>query len=207
MTYQLDQWRGEFGDKWSVKDDYIQWEIESGIELKTDIIQEFLGDLPKTLSVLDIGCNVGFMIQLLHDVGFKKITGIDINMSAIAKAGFAFPHDTFIHGEIQDIDKKFDLVIHSAILVHIPPSKLDEAMKKIYDSCNRYIFGKEMSTPTPTDIGEISSAHWANMLWTRRFMRKWMTMFPDLKLVKSRLICPRIKNRLETEVFLLEKIK
>jgi len=206
MTYQLDQWRGKFGDEWSVKDDYIQWEIESGLELKTDIMLEFLGTLPKNLSILDVGCNSGFMIKLLHEIGFKKITGIDINMSAIDKASKSFPKDKFMHGEIQDIeDKKFDLVICSAILVHLHPDGLYSTMTKILKASNKYIFCKEMSTPQPTDIGEISSDKWTDMIWTRRWQRLWLRLFPDLKVIRQRLICPRVKNRLETEVFLLEK--
>jgi 2-polyprenyl-3-methyl-5-hydroxy-6-metoxy-1,4-benzoquinol methylase len=41
-------------------------------------------------AALDIGCNAGYYSKVLSDVGFRRVTGVDINAAYIAKAKTAF---------------------------------------------------------------------------------------------------------------------
>jgi SAM-dependent methyltransferase len=47
--------------------------------LVTDAFVDYVGDLPTALRVLDAGCGNGFFMQLLRDLGFQDVRGIDLS--------------------------------------------------------------------------------------------------------------------------------
>jgi SAM-dependent methyltransferase len=47
--------------------------------LVTDAFVDYVSDLPTDLRVLDAGCGNGFFMQLLRDLGFHDVRGIDLS--------------------------------------------------------------------------------------------------------------------------------
>ncbi len=86
-----------------------------------------------TQSLLDIGCNVGELLNVAQKRGIKKLTGIDINKHAIEKALVHYSEDTSYHfshasaDTLQFEDKSFDAITICEVIEHVP-SKLRPKM-------------------------------------------------------------------------------
>ena len=78
--------------------------------------------------ILEIGCNVGRNLHFLQDAGFTKLTGIELNASAVEMLKTSYPDlaakATIINRPIEEVihdfkDRQFDLVFTMAVLEHI----------------------------------------------------------------------------------------
>ena len=144
MNKQQCFWQGSGGDKYVTRNsDFHNFKYMDGY--RKDILKDFLSEIPKDSTVLELGCNKGQIIGNLRDFGFTKVTGIDINKSALEIARKEFPEFEFIESSIEDYnpDKKFDLVMTSGFLIHIHPDNLPFIAKKIQELSKKYIFGFE----------------------------------------------------------------
>jgi len=112
---------------------------------RLDIIRAFFTDIDRDLSIIELGCNRGNFIQVLLNMGFTNITGVDINREAIEMARESFPKLNFIKTTIEDFDyyEKYDIVATCGVLIHIDPSLLQNVINKIEDMSKKYIFGCE----------------------------------------------------------------
>ena len=207
MTEQQDFWKDK---EWDQLVSNERWEIQASIHTK-NLLAEFLSDVPREIDILDCGCNKGYAVGLLHELGFAHISGIDVNLNVIDFVRIRFPYDSFCVMPIEDLLKHeileqnpYGLVLHMSTLMHVHPNNLKKAMTAIYNVSDRYIFGKELSSAPPKDMGEVNP-DWKNQFWTRRWCNTWLWHFPDLHVVKKRILPMISSNNLETEVFLLEK--
>jgi len=144
MNPQQEYWKGSGGDRYAERNsEFHNVEYEDGLRL--DIFKSFLDKIPRDSTILEIGCSRGQTTKILKDMGFHKITGIDINQSAIQQARCDFPELTFIHKSVEDciFMLNFDLVITSGVLIHIHPDDLPKVIDKIKSLSNKYIFGYE----------------------------------------------------------------
>lgn len=84
--------------------------------------------------VLEIGAGGGRDAQELIKLGYDYV-GIDVAEKLLAEAQKLNPTATFIHQSIYDLDfplNSFDGFWTSATLLHIPKSRIKEALKKIH---------------------------------------------------------------------------
>jgi len=77
-------------------------------------------------TVIDIGCNEGWLSLLLHKWGYKRVVGIDPNENSIRKANFlkeyySMDNVDFYCEDINDFntDEKFDISIMLGVINHI----------------------------------------------------------------------------------------
>lgn len=204
-TEQEKFWEGSFGDEYTARNvgDWdafykSQWGIT-----RTELNEEFLGGVPRDVRILEIGCNRGNQLQVLEEEGFTNLWGIDINKRAIeiARENKRF---NIVEGSIYDIPFKdgfFDVVFTSGVLIHIPPERLREAMEEIYRVSRRYIWCFEYYSEKCT---EIEYRGHKNRLWKNDFLRLFQDAFPDLVLVKKRML-RYLHNTNVDMMFLLEK--
>lgn len=217
MNKQQEFWAGKFGTEWadtrnSFSSAYTAWEMDSKTKLK-GLLESFLGDLGRNITILEVGCNDGFVLKTLDDLGFQFLNGLDINKKAIENAQINLPNSAFRCRRVEDFiaPHGFDLVMTSALLIHIHPNNLIKVMDNIYKNSHRYIFGRELSTVKPIHQGEEIKGVWTDQYFTRRFKDLWLELHPDLKVIKYELIQmqskpPTDKNTgVQTEVYLLEK--
>jgi len=206
---QQEFWSGKPGTDWARTHNnfnaaYWSWQNDTKVKLR-DLLLNVFEFVPRNTTILELGCNDGFVLKTLDEMGFMYLSGLDINEDAIKNAKINVPKAKFY---LQPLEKPMtvmhDLVFTSAVLMHIHPDNLDEVMDTIYMESKRYIFGREISSPHPAAQGTPGSA-WYNYYWTRRFKDKFVAKFPQLKLQYYDLI-PMISNKtVQTEVYLLEK--
>lgn len=101
---------------------------------RNNVIIDTLEEL-EPRSVLDVGCGLGQVTQLIDIMVTKDVKGVDISPEAIKRARELFPTVTF---DVMDIRKdriyeKYDVILMSGILWYIL-NDLDAVLKKVRDA-------------------------------------------------------------------------
>ena len=99
----------------------------------------------KNLSILDIGCNDGWVLHQLSDLPFKKMVGIEpreknINKGKTVRKILKLENSVeYKLGNIESLENEiFDIVICAGLLYHVESIPL--ALKKVTASCSRMLF-------------------------------------------------------------------
>lgn len=173
---------------------------------RTELNQEFVGDLDRSLRILEVGSNIGNQLLLLQKINFKNLYGIEINSYAVERAKANTKNINLIRGSAFDIPFKndfFDLVFTSGVLIHIAPSDIHKAITEIYRCAKRYIWGFEYYADSYT---EVMYRERKNMLWKTNFASLYLDLFNDLELVKEKRV-KYLGNKNVDAMFLIKKIK
>ena len=189
-TYQMDCWSGEFGASYTERNATtvagVDQEYRDKFNLpRTEMNDRFLGSLDKEIKILEVGCNIGLQLEILGNMGFHNLHGIDLQERAIAQIyardlGIkAMPGTAF---DIPFRDDYFDLVFTSGVLIHINPDDLQAAMGEMYRCTKKYIWGFEYYAPTTE---ERPYRDHQNLLWRADYAGLWQQYYPRLHLVKS----------------------
>lgn len=179
--YKTDQekfWAGEFGDAYSTRN-YDEKLLASKINLFTRILARTHG----VSSVLELGCNVGLnLVALRRLLPAAKLSAVEINEGAAAKARELNPGTDITHGSILDHKpaQKFDLVFTCGVLIHINPAELPAIYDLMFANSGRYVVVAEYYNPSPTEV--TYRGHTAR-LFKRDFAGELMERHPSLRLL------------------------
>lgn len=95
-------------------------------------------DLPRDGEILDVGCCVGRMISIAHQLGFSRYFGVDPSPDAIDYCKKVFPHHQFAVDEIRTIGEnfpnRFDAFFLTAVLMHVPKEDLGTSLVSLRQS-------------------------------------------------------------------------
>jgi pseudaminic acid biosynthesis-associated methylase len=209
-TEQLSAWAGEWGNDYTdrnpqslaqVEEDFLR---EHGLT-RTAANEEFLGELPQDISILEVGANVGYQLEFLRRAGFSNSAGIEPNSHAIKRSLEINPKVRIEKGsgfELPFEDGQFDLVYTSGVLIHISPKDIKKIISEIYRVSKRYIWGFEYYAPE--GYPEIPYHGKKNLLWKTDFAALYLKEFSDLKLVKDKKL-PILGTADIDHMFLLKK--
>jgi len=209
---QEKKWKGKFGKEYTLRNLKTLKEIDKlylenfGIT-RTKLNREFIGNLNRSIKILEVGANVGIQLAFLQKMGFKNLCGIEINRKAIELSKSFTKNIEIIQGMAQDNpfkDNYFDLVFTSGLLIHIPSSKIEKVMAEIHRVAKKYIWGFEYSADKYTMVLYRGKK---NMLWKTNFPQLYLNFFRDLKLVKEKKCKYLLNNENINSMFLLGKIK
>jgi pseudaminic acid biosynthesis-associated methylase len=115
----------------------------------TELNQRFLGPLPRGMSIMEVGCNIGTNLLMLRDMGFHDLTGVDIEPTALAQAEASGLRVVNANAaSLPFKDESFGLVFTSGVLIHIPPDDLETVMGEIVRVSKRYVWLLEYFNPT-----------------------------------------------------------
>jgi SAM-dependent methyltransferase len=99
----------------------------------------------KKFSILDIGCNDGWVLHQLSDLPFAKMVGIEPREKNIAKGNNVreiLKLDNSVEYRVGDIEslagEVFDIVICAGVLYHV--ESIPVALRKVRESCRRMVF-------------------------------------------------------------------
>lgn len=102
------------------------------VEETLDILSPYLKS--KDISIFDIGCGRGLLLEKLYKLGYKNLYGVDPSQSCINTLSTNTSKFKIEKGNILDIpfnDSKADIIILSHVLEHI--IDLKKALKKLND--------------------------------------------------------------------------
>jgi 2-polyprenyl-3-methyl-5-hydroxy-6-metoxy-1,4-benzoquinol methylase len=114
-------------------------------KLRESILKNFSLDEIKQMSIADVGCYDGWILQSLSDLPFAEIVGIEPRENNIAKAKIIrelLGIPSRIKFEIGDIDalgkQQFDIVICTGVLHHL--DSIPMAIHKLRSACKKMLF-------------------------------------------------------------------
>jgi predicted TPR repeat methyltransferase len=121
-------------DEWA--SDYDQQLWASGnpyIAIATGLIGRHVRDYDA--KILDAGCGTGNMAQVLHQMGYRNIEGLDPSSGMLAvaqrKEVYQQLHQLYLDSQIDLADDSFDAVVAAGVLTHghALPESLDGILK------------------------------------------------------------------------------
>ncbi len=175
----------------------------TGVDI-TDVFKEFFNDLDRNYKILEIGCNVGVKLQILKNMGFKNLYGLEMNPTAFNIAKKNNPSITFFNSTIEDFNsegEQFDIVFTYAVLIHQNPIALESIIHKIMTLTKKYIFGYEYFSDQLEEVGYRGKS---NVMWKQNFPAMFQKLYPSLKYIKEKKI-PYKDKKLFDISYLLEK--
>lgn len=98
----------------------------------------YINSYPHSASILEIGCNKGYLLKTLHDEGFTNLTGIDLSPDDLNHA-----ISMNLGLNLKCIDAKtflnhnkntFKIIIMKAVLEHVKKEEIFPLMQLIYES-------------------------------------------------------------------------
>ncbi|MCI0439310.1 MAG: methyltransferase domain-containing protein [Chloroflexi bacterium] len=209
VTRQVQEWVGAFGHGYTDRNAILVDEMEAFYKgrfglTRTEINRRFLSDMDPSMRILEVGCNVGNQLLCLQRMGFHNLYGIEIQDYAVELSRSRCPGINIIVGSAFDIPFKdgfFDMVFTSGVLIHIGPSELPDALREAHRCANRYIWGMEYYADSPT---ELSYRGHSELLWKDNFAKRYLDLFPDLRLLKEECFND-LNNDNKDTMFLLSK--
>jgi pseudaminic acid biosynthesis-associated methylase len=208
-TQQEIVWKGSFGREYTERNtldsesvDQV-WRRNYGVTRST-INQSFLSEISKGATFLEVGCNAGNQLLMLRQMGWRNLSGTELQAHAMEIARLRLPEATFKLGSALALpweDSSFDVVFTCGVLIHISPKDLPSVMDEIYRTTREYIWGTEYYAP---EVVQVKYRDHSELLWKMDFARQYLQRFPDLELVKEQRL-PYLDNANVDTVFLLKK--
>jgi len=208
-TAQSATWKGQFGRDYTDRNTWDPVELDAlylknyGISRRA-LNHDFLHDIPKDTSFLEVGCNTGNQLLLLQAMGFSNLSGIELQPYAFALAQKRLARVSLALGSVLSLpyeDASFNVVFTSGVLIHISPDDLPRALDEIYRCSSCYIWGLEYFSSTEVEIPYRNHSH---LLWKMDYARRYLERFKDLELVREQRL-PYLQSDNQDTVFLLKK--
>jgi len=208
-TAQIEVWKGEFGREYTDRNTFdidalnALYRGNYGVT-RSEINQTFLREIPSTASFLEVGCNTGNQLLLLQQMGYRNLSGIELQPYALEIARSRTQNISLRQGSALSIpheDQSFDVVFTSGVLIHISPGDLPRVMDEIHRCARTYIWGVEYYAPSVT---EVNYRNHDGLLWKMDYAQKYLQRFSDLEMVQEQRI-PYLNSANVDTVFLLRK--
>jgi pseudaminic acid biosynthesis-associated methylase len=208
-TPQIEVWKGQFGREYTERNTFDSDALDAlyrknyGVT-RTQVNERFLSDVPKDARILEVGCNTGNQLALLQKMGYRDLSGVELQPYALEIArsrteGIALKEGSALNLPYQDA--AFDLVFTSGVLIHIAPADLPRALTEIHRCAGMYIWGMEYYA---ADVTEVNYRKQNGLLWKMDYARRYAEIFPDLTLIKEERL-PYLDNPNIDTIFLLRK--
>jgi len=208
-TKQSREWASDFGREYTDRNILGPSELDAlsmtnyGVT-RTALNRKVLGVVPQDARILEVGCNVGNQLLLLQGMGYKNLSGIEIQSYAVPLAQKRVPGASIIQGSALEIpfpDRSFDLVFTSGLLIHIAPTDLPKVLSEIHRVTKTWILGCEYYAPSSTEVNY--RGHEA-LLWKDNFAQRYLQQFADLKLAQEERL-PYVSHPNTDTMFLLQR--
>lgn len=208
-TPQALKWSADFGIDYTDRNPQSTEEMNDfykrnfGIT-RTELNNEFIGNLDRNIRILEVGCNIGIQLLCLQQMGFVELYGIELQHYAVELAKKRTKRINIIQGSTFDVPYKegfFDLVFTSGLLIHIAPADIGAALDEIYRCTSTYIWGWEYYND---EYKMVRYRKENNLLWKTDFAKLYRERFPELELKKEKTVKYLHSSNVDA-MFLLKK--
>ena len=146
------------------------------------VFYDLFNSFDKNISILEVGCNCGINLQILDNLGFTNLSGLDIGPSALAEAQKRLPNANFHLGSMLELpfeNRSFDIIFSSGVLIHQnPENSLPTAIVEMIRCSNKYILGIEDYSPETVSCSYRGSK---DFYWRGPFLSIWKSFVPNLE--------------------------
>lgn len=171
---------------------------------RTALCEGFLDGLDRTARVLEVGCNVGTQLRILQRLGFRDLTGVELQDYALRRARILSPDLPFVRASAYGLpfgDSEFDLVFTSGLLIHIAPEHLGQAMREIARCSRGWLWGWEYYADKFMNIPYRGRT---DLLWKGDYAQLYEEALPEVRRVRQDIVS-FIDNGNRNSMFLLRK--
>lgn len=136
--------------------------IDEVLELHLGRLPPWLDRIPKHAHILDAGCATGYLLSLLHGLGYEVLTGVDISREMTLTARQRLPEDVVIHcADIRDFlattpDGRYDLILCHHVIEHLPREEIIGLLRE-FRRC--MVPGGWLSIKTPNAAALLAGYH------------------------------------------------
>jgi pseudaminic acid biosynthesis-associated methylase len=189
-TKQTRQWMSEFGRDYTDRNARSEDELETLYTKKYGVSRRrlneiFLSGIDHSITVLEVGCNVGDQLRLLQKIGFTSLHGIELQDYAARLLRSRTRNIDVIQSTVFNIPFRagsFDLVFTSDVLIHISPFDISRAIAEIHRCAKEYIWGFEYYAEKYVEVTYRGNQ---DLLWKTDFAKLYLEAFEDLQLVRE----------------------
>jgi pseudaminic acid biosynthesis-associated methylase len=173
---RLDQWRGEFGDR------YTQRNVptEDAVARTARAFGAILQRLPsQPVSILEAGANVGRNIRALAGVSTAELYAVEPNASARAELEKVLPAGHVFDADLLALplgDASVDLAFTCGVLIHIGEEDIPGALAELYRVSRHWLLCMEYFSPS-TDAVRYHGHD--DLLFKRDYGALWLDHFGD----------------------------
>jgi pseudaminic acid biosynthesis-associated methylase len=150
---QSDLWMGDYGDEYFDRNQLTTKTVATQVR----VLERVLGTHRHSIATaLEVGCGLGTNLVALQRIcpgliwsvppdtpkqQSGRLFGVDINERAVVQAGKNSGAITEVQEatHLQFESSTINLVLTSGLLIHIPPSHLEQVISELYRVSNRYI--------------------------------------------------------------------
>lgn len=176
MSEQKDYWTGPDGDAYIKRN-------RGGLAERVKMWGEIIGKTRGVKSVLEFGASTGMNIDALAMMMpiETKFHAVEPNETAYRELVDGGICETVTKATINEYrGEGADFVFTRGVLIHVPPSEIEDAYHQIYVAAGKYICLAEYYAPKRERI--IYRGH-DNLLWKADFAGDMMDRYKNLKLV------------------------
>lgn len=199
-TTPSELWSGPFGDAYVERNASAANQAAS-LRLLADALKGH-----DVQSALELGANIGLNLRSIGWL-FPHATRSAVEINERACESLRADGVDVTHGSLLDvtIDERYDLVMTIGVLIHIEPSRLADAYRRIYTAADRLVLIAEYYCPDPVEVPYRGQN---GALWKRDFAGELLDAYPDLRLLSVGVTYRRqYAGNDDITWFLLEKRK
>ncbi len=202
-------WMGGFGKRYTDRNALTLAEME-GIHqrrygfTRMELNREVLGNMDRSMTILEVGANIGNQLLCLKRMGFTRLCGVELQRYALCIARSRTRNIPLVQADGFQLpfqDDAFDMLLTSGFLIHIHPSKFKEIASEIYRCAREYIWGLEYYADERT---EILYRERQSLLWKADYSKLYQGLFNGLEVVQEKRL-PYLLGNNEDTMFLLRK--
>lgn len=147
-------WLGPKGDKYADRFAFTpeqldkHWLAQYSEDGRRKPLEDLLKDVPRDITILEVGANVGNQLLLLKSMGFQNVRGVEINPRTAAKAR-ARGLDV-VAGDARKLDlpdRCVDMAFTCWCLSHLDPEDIGRGIRELVRIARKYVCVSEAFKP------------------------------------------------------------
>ena len=183
-TFQLDHWRGQFGDDYIGRNETDPSQLAARKKMWERVLAP-IESRRQPGSILEVGANIGLNLRALSDVTSAALYGLEPNATALQRMvdDAVVPQARALEGSAQAIplaDGAVEMAFTCGVMIHIHPDDLAAACQEMSRVTTRYIACIEYFDAAPRSI---EYRNRDDLLFKRDFGAFWLEQEPSLKLL------------------------
>lgn len=173
-----------------------QFEYNKNYKLQETMLIDYLKNISPFSSVIELGCGFGRITKRLlsNFPDIEEYVAVDISphqvKNAIEHIKEAYKRNTMIQFIVSDvrllgIHKKYDLVLASELLMHIPPSEISNIIRKLAGISNKHIVNIDWyEEQTPKKVA------------SHNFIHRYQKIYNEISSIRKVNQIPIVRKRL-----------